>query len=33
MKISKVAIRNFKRFSDETFALDGHVVVAEENYC
>ncbi|MDD9886392.1 MAG: AAA family ATPase, partial [Gammaproteobacteria bacterium] len=31
MKISKVVIRNFKRFSDETFDLDGHVVVAGPN--
>lgn len=33
MKISKVVIRNFKRFSDEAFDLDGHVVVAGPNNC
>ncbi len=31
MKITKVIIRNFKRFRDETFNLDGHVVVAGPN--
>lgn len=31
MKISKVVIQNFKRFSDETFDLGGHVVVAGPN--
>jgi len=31
MNITKVVIRNFKRFSDETFDLDGHVVVAGPN--
>ena len=31
MKISKVAIQNFKRFNDEMFDLDGHVVVAGPN--
>jgi len=31
MNITRVVIRNFKRFSDETFDLDGHVVVAGPN--
>jgi len=31
MKLSKVTIRNFKRFRDEAFDLDGHVVVAGPN--
>ena len=31
MKITKVGIRNFKRFGDETFYLDDHVVVAGPN--
>ena len=31
MNITKVVIRNFKRFGDVTFDLDGHVVVAGPN--
>ncbi len=33
MKISKVTIRNFKRFKEETFNLDGNVVIAGPNNC
>ena len=33
MKISKVIIRNFKRFQEETFDLSGHVVIAGPNNC
>jgi len=31
MNIARVVIRNFKRFSDETFDLGGHVVIAGPN--
>ena len=31
MKITRVVIRNFKRFSDEVFDLNGHVVIAGPN--
>ena len=31
MKITKVVIHNFKRFSAETFDLDGHIVIAGPN--
>lgn len=31
MKISKVVLRNFKRFEEETFHLGGHVVLAGPN--
>ena len=33
MKITKVAIRNFKRFREEIFNLDGNVIVAGPNNC
>ncbi len=33
MKINKVKIRNFKRFREETFYLDGNVVIAGPNNC
>ena len=33
MKITKATIRNFKRFKDETFVLDGNVVIAGPNNC
>lgn len=31
MKITRVVIRNFKRFSNETFDLNGHIVIAGPN--
>lgn len=31
MRISKVVLRNFKRFEEETFRLDGNVILTGPN--